>query len=195
MESTATSNEAATMQEAAKDEARLESSMAQLHEMHVRLRNLRDTVTRLVDPMLVERKSPEEFYHDFIRNVTKTQTDVRVFTDFVRNDKSRDVFERAAESRALNSENITGWRVTEHEDWLDIPSAETPKDRRVDETTRTDSNLPARTSMEDLRAAMERMKSSHPSIEGTAARSTFHHPVLYISVSPSMTIPPPKPDS
>ncbi|KAL8674125.1 MAG: hypothetical protein Q9168_001462 [Polycauliona sp. 1 TL-2023] len=117
--------------------------------------------------MLLTQTSPEELYHDFARNAAKTQTDVREFTEFVRNDRSRDVFEKAAESRAQNSEDIRGWRVTEHEDWLDVRGVDAPKDVKGDDMTGTDWIPPPQNGIEDLRAAMERFKKNHPGIDCT----------------------------
>ncbi|KAL8879811.1 MAG: hypothetical protein Q9198_002649 [Flavoplaca austrocitrina] len=167
MESVIPSTEAMTTHEAVWNEARVESSMAQLQEMHARLCNLRDTVSRLVDPMLIQQSSPEELYHGFSSNVTRTQTDVQKFAELARSDRSKEIFKRAAESRAQNSEDIRGWRVTEHEDWLDIPGADVPKDVRANEMSTMESNSPPRTSVEDLSAALEHFKSSHPGADGS----------------------------
>ncbi|KAL8884237.1 MAG: hypothetical protein Q9215_007668 [Flavoplaca cf. flavocitrina] len=167
MESVIPSTEAMTTHEAVWNEARVESSMAQLQEMHARLCNLRDTVSRLVDPMLIQQSSPEELYHGFSSNVTRTQTDVQKFGELARSDRSKEIFKRAAESRAQNSEDIRGWRVTEHEDWLDIPGADVPKDVRANEMSTMESNSPPRTSVEDLSAAIEHFKSSHPGADGS----------------------------
>ncbi|KAL8790787.1 MAG: hypothetical protein Q9213_000411 [Squamulea squamosa] len=128
MGSTAASHGIAATQEMLWDEARIESSMAHLQNMHARLTHLRDAVSRLVNPMLVQQTSPEELYANFAKNVTKTQTEVQDFTKLFKNDKSNETFERAAESRLQNSENIRGWRVTEHEDWLDVHNVNSAKD-------------------------------------------------------------------
>lgn len=118
--------------------------------------------------MLVQQSSPEELYNDFARNVNKTQADVQEFTRLIRSDKSKEIFERAAESRAQNSGDIRGWRVTEHEDWLDVRGV----DVRADGVIRTDSNPPPKTSIEGLRAAIEKFKNSHPGIDGSLDESS-----------------------
>lgn len=117
--------------------------------------------------MLVQQSSPEELYNDFARNVTRTQTDVQEFTRLIRSDKSKEIFERAAESRAQNSGDIRGWRVTEHEDWLDVRGVDVPRDVRADGTTGPNSNSSPRTSIEDLRAAMEQFQNSHPGVDSS----------------------------
>ncbi|CAL8581366.1 hypothetical protein XPA_007065 [Xanthoria parietina] len=135
MDSAATANEVTATPEAAWSEAHLESSMAQLQEMHARLCKLRDAVSRLVDPMLVQQNSPEDLYNDFARNVNRTQADVQELTRLVRSERSKEIFERAAESRAQNGGDIRGWRVTEHEDWLDVRGPDGPKDVNAVGTT------------------------------------------------------------
>ncbi|KAL8659250.1 MAG: hypothetical protein Q9226_000520 [Calogaya cf. arnoldii] len=167
MESTTASNEATATQETEWNEARIEFSMAQLQEMHARLCKLRDAVSCLVDPMLVRQASPEELYNEFAKNVNKTQTDVQEFARLVHCDKSKEIFERAAESRLQNSGYIRGWRVTEHEDWLEVGRVDIPKDVRADGTAGTNPNSPPRTSIEDLRAAIEQFKENHTGIDGS----------------------------
>ncbi|KAL8861492.1 MAG: hypothetical protein Q9178_002016 [Gyalolechia marmorata] len=166
MESTVTANEATAMQEPAWNEARIESSMAQLQEMHARLCNLRDAVSRLVDPMLVHQTSPEELYTTFAKNVTRTQTDVQEFRKLYHDGKSKEIFERAAKSRSQYSGDIRGWRVTEHEDWLDLRDLDIPRDVRA-ERAGPDSNSPPDPSVEDLRAAVEQFKNNHPGIDAS----------------------------
>lgn len=117
--------------------------------------------------MLIQQTSPEELYSGFSSNVTSYQTDVQTFAELARSDRSKEIFKRAAESRAQNSEDIRGWRVTEHEDWLDIPGADVPKDVRANEMSTIESNSPSQTSVENISAAIEHFKSSHPGADGS----------------------------
>ncbi|KAI4106899.1 MAG: hypothetical protein LQ339_002871 [Xanthoria mediterranea] len=167
MDSTATANEVTATPEVEWSEAHLESSMAQLQEMHARLCKLRDAVSRLIDPMLFQQSSPEELYNDFARNVNRTQADVQELTRLVRSERSKEIFERAAESRAQNSGDIRGWRVTEHEDWLDVRGPDVPTDVNAVGTTGPNSDSSPRTSIEDLRAAIEQFKNNHPGINSS----------------------------
>ena len=117
--------------------------------------------------MLIQQASPEELYHGFSSNVIRTQTDVQKFAELARSDRSKEIFKRAAESRAQNREDIRGWRVTEHEDWLDIPGADVLKHVRANGMSTMESNSPPKTSVEDLSAAIEHFKSSHPGADGS----------------------------
>ncbi|KAL8728345.1 MAG: hypothetical protein Q9166_005488 [cf. Caloplaca sp. 2 TL-2023] len=167
MASNIVANEVSITQDIAWGEARIESSMERLQEMHARLRNLRDAVSRLVDPMLVQQHSPEELYNTFATNVTTTKADVQGFARLFRDDESKELFKRAAESRAQNSENIRGWRVTEHEDWLDVRNVDVPGNLGTAGTTESDPNISQITTKEDLHAAMERFRKDHPGIDGS----------------------------
>ena len=112
--------------------------------------------------MLVQQNSPEDLYNDFARNVNRTQADVQELTRLVRSERSKEIFERAAESRAQNGGDIRGWRVTEHEDWLDVP-----RDVNAVGTTGSNADPSSRTSIEDLRAAIEQFKNDHPGIDSS----------------------------
>lgn len=117
--------------------------------------------------MLFQQSSPEELYNDFARNVNRTQADVQELTRLVRSERSKEIFERAAESRAQNSGDIRGWRVTEHEDWLDVRGPDVPTDVNAVGTTGPNSDSSPRTSIEDLRAAIEQFKNNHPGINSS----------------------------
>ena len=118
--------------------------------------------------MLVQQTSPEELYTSFARNVTRTQTDVQELTKLFHHGKSKEIFERAAESRSRYSGDIRGWRVTEHEDWLDSRDLDIPKDVGVGaDRAGPDLNSPPNPSEEDLRAAVEQFKRDHPGIDAS----------------------------
>ncbi|KAL8774520.1 MAG: hypothetical protein Q9209_000893 [Squamulea sp. 1 TL-2023] len=174
MGSTVASNGIAATQETLWDEARTVSSMAHLQELHARLTHLRDAVSRLVDPMLVQQTSPEELYTNFATNVTKTQTEVQDFTKLFKNDKSNETFQRAAESRSQNKDGIRGWRVTEHEDWLDVGKVDAPKDGRGEGPIGSNLDVPHSINIEDLRTAMERFKKNHPDLRGSFDETSWN---------------------
>ncbi|KAL8895608.1 MAG: hypothetical protein Q9207_008097 [Kuettlingeria erythrocarpa] len=110
------------------DEARIESALARLQEMHAQLRHLRDAVPRLIDPMLVQQPSPEDLYSTFATNVTTIHSDVKDFSITFQNSVFQEILMKAEKSRAESKEDIPSWRVTEHEDWLDVRGADTPMD-------------------------------------------------------------------
>ncbi|KAL8813565.1 MAG: hypothetical protein Q9200_000174 [Gallowayella weberi] len=153
--------------ETAWNEARIESSLARLQELHARLSSLRDTVSRLVDPMIIQKSSPEELYMSFASNATTIKSDIQDFTRLVHDDGSKELFRKAAESRLQNSEDIRGWRVTEHEEWLDVRNVDSPVALGTNGTVAPDEDVPRDFAIEELRATMERFKTAHSSIDGS----------------------------
>ncbi|KAL8818399.1 MAG: hypothetical protein Q9223_002953 [Gallowayella weberi] len=171
--------------ETAWNEARIESSLARLQELHARvclsyihrleqllmttlqLSSLRDTVSRLVDPMIIQKSSPEELYMSFASNATTIKSDIQDFTRLVHDDGSKELFRKAAESRLQNSEDIRGWRVTEHEEWLDVRNVDSPVALGTNGTVAPDEDVPRDFTIEELRATMERFKTAHSSIDGS----------------------------
>lgn len=75
--------------------------------------------------------------------------------------------ERAKESRAESSEGITGWKVTEHKDWLDVRREASPKDS-ADGLDDGNSQVNG-SSEEDLRAALKKFEGNHAGIETSLA--------------------------
>lgn len=71
--------------------------------------------------------------------------------------------DRAKESRAESSEGITGWKVTEHKDWLDVKKEASPKDS-ADKLEEDNSQVNG-SKEEDLRAALKKLEGNHAGIE------------------------------
>ncbi|KAL8804853.1 MAG: hypothetical protein Q9182_002347 [Xanthomendoza sp. 2 TL-2023] len=149
------------------NEARIGSSIARLQELHARLSGLRDTVSRLVDPMLVQQASPEELYMSFASNATTIKSDIQDFTRLVHDDGSKELFRKAAESRLQNSEDIRGWRVTEHEEWLDVRNVDSLMALGTDSTMAPDQEVPRDLTIEEIRATMEQFNNAHSGIDGS----------------------------
>lgn len=71
--------------------------------------------------------------------------------------------DRAKSSRAESSEGITGWKVTEHKDWLDTPKGSSPKDS-ADGLEEGNSHVNASNDL-DLRAAMKKLEGRYAGLE------------------------------
>ncbi|KAL8701164.1 MAG: hypothetical protein Q9201_005054 [Fulgogasparrea decipioides] len=165
-------SEAPANPEAEWSETRIESAMARLQEMHAQLRHLRDAVPRLIDPMLVQQNSPEDLYSTYATNVTATRSDIKDFSTLYSEDTTRELFRQAEKSRAENSEEIRGWRVTEHEDWLDLSRVEIPLNAGANATLGQDRAMDQDVTKEGLRAAMEKFTKAYPDIQGSLEEDT-----------------------
>lgn len=117
--------------------------------------------------MLVQQPSPEDLYSTFATNLTTIQSDVKDFSITFQNNESQEILQKAEKSRAESQEDIPSWRVTEHEDWLDVRGVDTPMDIAMGGTNGAapDADQEASTDLNYLRAATERAKKANPSVE------------------------------
>ena len=81
--------------------------------------------------------------------------------------KSKEVLEKARESRATDAEGITGWIVSAHEDWLDDKKEEGSDDFEMAEDGEDTTGSTADMKSEDMQAAVEKFNESHPGIEAS----------------------------
>ncbi|KAL9579483.1 MAG: hypothetical protein Q9212_005083 [Teloschistes hypoglaucus] len=143
------------------DETRMESAMARLQEMHVQLRQLRDAIPQLVNPMLVSHPSPEGLYSDYAQNVAITRSSAKELSNLYHQDETREMFKRGEESRAQNTE-VRIWQVAEHEDWLDVRKVDTSfKTSTVDSAVKTSQKQ----TTEGIKATLEKFKEAHADIQ------------------------------
>ncbi|KAI4144760.1 MAG: hypothetical protein L6R39_004044 [Caloplaca ligustica] len=151
------------------NESQIESALARLQEMHAQLRYLRDAIPRLIDPLLTQQPSPEDLYNNFAANVTAIRSDVKNFSESFRDDEYRELLKKAEDIRAQSSEDIPAWRVTEHEDWLDVRNVASLMDIAADERNGADSDVNEKAITEPgyLRAAIGKFRKDNPSIEAS----------------------------
>lgn len=77
-------------------------------------------------------------------------------------EQAKQLFDQVRQSRESNEEGITGWMVTEHEDWLDVNKA-VKRDRsgeKREETVQRDV-------VQDPSKIVEDFKAAHPDVEVT----------------------------
>lgn len=117
--------------------------------------------------MLVQQPSPEDLYSTFATNVTTIHSDVKDFSITFQNSVFQEILQKAENSRAESKEDIPSWRVTEHEDWLDVRGADTPVDSAMGGThgAPPDASQEASTQLEFLRASTKRFNEANPCIE------------------------------
>ena len=80
----------------------------------------------------------------------------------MRDERAKELFEDVRKSREADGEGIEGWRVTEHEDWLDVKKEVKGEelDGDVGEPEQTDGGQP-----EDRGKIVENFRAAHPGIE------------------------------
>ncbi|MDI1486007.1 MAG: hypothetical protein OHK93_004196 [Ramalina farinacea] len=100
------------------DETAITDSLARLQQLHIALRNLRQTLPSVVDSILPP-STPEQLYSNFAAAAQTAGKDIRDFTTLLQDKQTRDVLERARKSKEEDAAEIGCWRVEEHADWLD----------------------------------------------------------------------------
>ncbi|KAL2048668.1 hypothetical protein N7G274_000580 [Stereocaulon virgatum] len=149
------------------DETSVISSLARLQQMHASLRRLRETVPRVMDSVLVDPSSPEQLYSHFSQAAMGAANDIKEFGHLMDQKKSKEVLEKAKESRAKDAEGITGWIVSAHGDWLDMKKEEDSDDPEIDGEGKDTAVSAMDTNPEDMQAVVEKFKESHPGIEAS----------------------------
>ena len=117
-----------------------------------------------MDSVLVDPSAPDHLHSNFSQAANGAAQAIQNFTQLVEDSKIKKVMEKAKESMEKNGEGITGWKVTEHEDWLDI-KADGNDD--VDEDEEITAEIGAGSSMESTNMALDRFRSIHAGIEAS----------------------------
>jgi hypothetical protein len=171
------------------DETSVLSSLARLQQMHasvrrnasrlqdehfsltvciaLKLRRLRETVPRVMDSVLVDPLSPEQLHSHFSQAAMGAANDIKEFGHLMDQKKSKEVLEKAKESRAKDAEGITGWIVSAHGDWLDVKKEEGSDDIETDKEGKDNTTSTMDTKTEDMQAVVEKFKESHPGVEAS----------------------------
>ncbi|KJZ76216.1 hypothetical protein HIM_04298 [Hirsutella minnesotensis 3608] len=100
------------------DEAQLDRAMKRLKLLHIKSRLLRDTIPRMIEPLVHQQPSPEFMFNAFMKAVNEAQAEVKEFTDLMRDEESKQVFAQADKSREENPFGIKPWRHKDNPDWF-----------------------------------------------------------------------------
>ena len=129
-----------------------------------------------MDSVLVDPSAPDHLHSNFSRAANGAAQAIQNFTQLVEDSKTKKVMEKAKESMEKNGEGITGWKVTEHEDWLDI---KVDGNDDVDEEEGITAEVGDGSSIESTNLALDRFRSVHTGIEASLDESTRTVTVSY----------------
>jgi len=101
------------------EEPRLLEGMQQLNILHAKVRNMRETIPKMMEPVMHQYSTPEAAYQAFMKAVQEAQADLSDFIELMRHEDSKAVLAKAKESREQDPEGIKQWDYTEHPDWFD----------------------------------------------------------------------------
>ena len=89
------------------------------------------------------------------RAATTAVKNIQNFQNTMRDVKSKEVLQRAKDSRAQNPDGIRTWEVTEHADWLETRAEVDVKELRIREKSVGEEQL----RVEELRTAVEKLNA------------------------------------
>lgn len=99
-------------------EEQLEEALDKLNAIHLKLRNLRSTIPRMVRPLTSEpAQSPELIHAKCKTSLVAGVEEVRAFKDAVLSDEYRKVIEHVTSSRRRNGKNIKPWTPRDDPSW------------------------------------------------------------------------------
>ncbi|KAI0097150.1 hypothetical protein F4814DRAFT_434545 [Daldinia grandis] len=101
------------------DEEQLELCMKQLNLLHIKCRELRTTIQRMLEAM-PNNSTAEEVYECFVKSVVAASTQIKEFNALYNSEESKRVIDQAKKSRDTNPKGIKPWRAKDHPDWLDL---------------------------------------------------------------------------
>lgn len=113
--------------------------------------------------VLLDPPSPDQLHSNFSQAANGAAQAIKQFTQLVEDSRTKEVMEKAKESRAENGEGIAGWQVAEHEDWLDIKQEDGNDD--VDKEEGNIADASGGSSMNDVNAALDKFRSAHKGVE------------------------------
>ena len=118
-----------------------------------------------MDSVLVDPPSPDQLHSNFSQAANGAAQAIKHFTLLVEDSRIKEVMEKAKESRAKDGENITGWKVTEHENWLDVKHEDGNDDFDKEEEGAAEAGVVFR--VEDVNTALDKLRSTHTGIEAS----------------------------
>ena len=116
-----------------------------------------------MNSVLLDSLSPDQLHSNFSQAANGAAQAIKHFTQLVEDSKTKEVMEKAKESRAKNLEGISSWKVTEHEDWLDANQENGNDDSGKEEDVFAEAG--GSISVESVNAVLEKYHSTHEGIE------------------------------
>ena len=116
-----------------------------------------------MDSVLLDSPSPDQLHSSFSQAANGAAQAIKHFTQLMEDSRTKEVMEKAKESRTENSEGITGWQVTEHADWLDVKQEVENGD--IDKEEEGIAEAGDSSSVNHVNATLEKFRSAHAGIE------------------------------
>lgn len=132
-------------------------------------------------PLAFQQPTPETLHVDFLHTATEACKDLKDFVKLFESEKTQKLFDEAKASRVENPDGITGWMVTQHEDWLDVQKEKSSQDCIL--SGKKNSSLGNEFNEEITREILDKFKKDHNGIEASFADESFRRiKVFYLMV-------------
>ncbi|KAK7952688.1 uncharacterized protein PG986_008416 [Apiospora aurea] len=101
-------------------EGQLEEGLKQLKLLHIKCRELRTSLPRMLEPISTHNANNEELAIAFTKSIHTASRELADFRKLYQSNESKKVLEHANKSRAADPKNIKPWRPKDHPDWLEL---------------------------------------------------------------------------
>ncbi|WYZ39840.1 hypothetical protein EsH8_IV_000181 [Colletotrichum jinshuiense] len=109
-------------QDEAWDEEHLELALNRLNLLHIKLRGLRTTIPRMMEPLSVKQPTPQATFSSFIDSVASAKKEVQDFQDLRKSEEITKILSHATQRRKEEPNGVKSWRATDHPDWMGTES-------------------------------------------------------------------------
>lgn len=101
-------------------EEQLEDALEKLKILHVKCRELRTTIPRLLEPLTSKHTNSQDAINTLQKSVASASTEIKDFRTLYKSEETTKIFEQAQKSRQAQPKDINVWRARDHPDWLDV---------------------------------------------------------------------------
>ncbi|KAH6653925.1 hypothetical protein BKA67DRAFT_563653 [Truncatella angustata] len=101
-------------------EEQIQDALEQLKMLHIKCRELRTTVPRMLEPLTSRQTTQQDALVSFRKSVENAANEMQDFKTLYNSDETSKVFGQAKKSRQAQPKDIKAWRARDHPDWLDM---------------------------------------------------------------------------
>ncbi|RYP12693.1 hypothetical protein DL765_007193 [Monosporascus sp. GIB2] len=101
------------------DEEQLQQALKQLKLLHIKCRELRGTIPRMLES-ITTKQTPDEVFQGLLKSVQAARSEIKDFGDLYNSDASQRVLSQAKKSREANPRDIKPWRAKDDPHWFDL---------------------------------------------------------------------------
>lgn len=136
-------------------------------------------------PLAFQQPTPETLHTDLLKIAIEACKDLKDFARLFESEKTQKLFDEAKASRVENPDGITGWIVTQHEDWLDVQKEKSSQDCIA--AGMKNSSLGNEFNEEITREILDKFQKDHSGIGTSFMDESFRRiKVFYLSVFRSL---------